>query len=151
VKIRPTAQNHQVNNMKASFENHSSAIDTQEQDFINRRGDLIAVSSQPKPAFRLLFEYIPGLHRLFRVRKREDRVVSGTTFYPSDKALDGFANGVIVAIGLVMLFGPMWWLNYVQGSARRFGTTTGFVLLFTTLLSSATVAKPFEVLAATAA
>lgn len=39
----------------------------------------------------------------------------------------------------------------MTNNTKRLGVITAFILLFTSLLASATVAKPFEVLAATAA
>ena len=54
-----------------------------------------------------------------------------------------------------MLTGPLWWLQegMVQGYDRTalLGLITGFLVLFTSLLGTVTVAQPFEVLAATAA
>jgi hypothetical protein len=98
-----------------------------------------------------MIEQLPGLHHVFKIRPREDLFKSPTTVYHSDRALDAFTNGAIIAIGLFMLFGPLWWLAFIDSSIARLGITTGFVFFFTILLASATVAKPFEVLAATAA
>lgn len=51
-----------------------------------------------------------------------------------------------------MLVGPMWWLTFLTDNVKAsLGVVTGFILLFTVVLASATSAKPFEVLAATAA
>ena len=56
-----------------------------------------------------------------------------------------------MVLGLLLLLGPMWILQFMSQNTRRLGVITGFVLVFAALLVSATVAKPFEVLAATAA
>jgi hypothetical protein len=151
VKSRPTAQKHQVLNLQTWFSNHPGAIDETEQEFATRTGDLVPIISKPKPVFRLMAERLPGLHRVFRVRPREDHVHSDTTFYHSEKALDCFTNWLIIAIGLLMLFGPLWWLNFVQDATTQLAINTGFITLFAVLIASATVAKPFEVLASTAA
>ena len=53
-----------------------------------------------------------------------------------------------------MLVGPLWWLQYLSArnnAEYRLAVITGFLVLFTILLSILTVARPFEVLAATAA
>ena len=54
-----------------------------------------------------------------------------------------------------MLIGPLWWLNHlaVDGAnlAPRLGVITGFLVFFVFLISLLTNAKPFEVIAATAA
>lgn len=53
--------------------------------------------------------------------------------------------------GLAMLIGPLWILDSISNdSKKRLGVITAFVVAFTVLLSSVTVAKHFEVLAATA-
>ena len=57
-------------------------------------------------------------------------------------------------LGLAMLIGPLWWLQHISqhdNPQYRLAVTTGFLVLFTFLLTLLTVAKPFEVLAATAA
>ncbi len=54
-------------------------------------------------------------------------------------------------LGLGMLIGPLWWLQNLSNSEVRLGVITGFLFAFMALLSILTVAKPFEVLAATAA
>jgi len=71
--------------------------------------------------------------------------------YLSNKRLDAVVFGVVISLGLALLLGPMWALQFVADGVKRLGIITGFILLFTGLLSSATIAKPFEVLAATAA
>ena len=53
-----------------------------------------------------------------------------------------------------MLVGPLWWLQYLSAQKNteyQLAVITGFLVLFTILLSILTVARPFEVLAATAA
>ena len=57
-------------------------------------------------------------------------------------------------LGVAMLVGPLWWLQYLSAknnTEHRLAVITGFLVVFTILLSILTVARPFEVLAATAA
>ena len=51
----------------------------------------------------------------------------------------------------MLLFGPMWTLQFMRSDVKRLGIITGFTVLFTGILTGATTARPFEVLAATAA
>ena len=85
------------------------------------------------------------------MRLRSDHVKSTTTSYYSNTRFDAFVTGVLIFLGLLLLLGPMWTLQFVRGDVKHLGIITGFILLFTSLLTSATVAKPFEVLAAVAA
>lgn len=59
-----------------------------------------------------------------------------------------------MVLGVGMLVGPLWWLQHLSakdGLKARLAVITGFLIVFTILLSILTVARPFEVLAATAA
>ena len=51
-----------------------------------------------------------------------------------------------------MLIAPMWILQALDGrTLPKLGTITAFIVTFLMLVSYATLAKPFETLAATAA
>src|SRR5256885_335977 len=78
-------------------------------------------------------------------------VDTGDTYYSSDEKIEQFASLVILVLGVVMLIGPLWALEFVDGPVNRLGLITVFIVFFITLVSLATVAKPFESLAATAA
>jgi hypothetical protein len=153
LKSRPSAQPHQVENVSAWFHNHQLAVATEEQDFIHKGGDLIALVSKPKSPLQLLVEKCRPLVTcfMFRAKHREGQVDSQTTFYLSNKGLSAFTTFVIVFIGLCLLLGPMWSLQFMCDDVHRLELITGVVVVFTALLASATIAKPFEVLAATAA
>jgi hypothetical protein len=71
--------------------------------------------------------------------------------YFSDKRIDRFITFLVVGVGMIMLIAPMWILYGLQSNLQKLGTITGFIVLFLVLVVSATVAKPFEALAATAA
>jgi hypothetical protein len=64
--------------------------------------------------------------------------------------METFCTIVINAAGLTMLIAPLWWLLFVKDPMYQLAIITGFVLLFVTIISSVTVAKPFEALAGTA-
>ena len=78
-----------------------------------------------------------------------------TTVYNRETVLDKIVTCVTVFLGLAMLIGPLWLLQHLSthqsNLQARLGVITGFLALFTILTSLFTVAKPFEVLAATAA
>lgn len=75
--------------------------------------------------------------------------------YHKDAVVDKIVTCVTVILGLAMLIGPLWLLQHISAQEPNLETRliviTGFICLFTILLSLFTVAKPFEVLAATAA
>lgn len=78
-----------------------------------------------------------------------------TTVYNKDRLLDKIMTVFTIIVGLAMLIGPLWILQHLSTEPSnlqvRLGVITGFVALFTILTSLFTVAKAFEVLAATAA
>lgn len=77
------------------------------------------------------------------------------TIYNKESRIDKFVTCATIAIGLAMLLVPLWLLQYF--TSRRTDTTnklwiiTAFLIGFAVLFSVLTVARPFEVLAATAA
>ncbi|KAL2788856.1 hypothetical protein BJX66DRAFT_339903 [Aspergillus keveii] len=56
-----------------------------------------------------------------------------------------------VVIGLVMLIAPIWILTFTEPIVLKLTIITIFILLFLSLVSFGTNAKPYESLAATAA
>ena len=45
-----------------------------------------------------------------------------------------------------MLFGPLWWLNWISDPLKRLGAITGFTIVFTALLMGSILNRPFEVM-----
>ena len=64
--------------------------------------------------------------------------------------METFCTIIINTAGLTMLIAPLWWLLFVRDPIYQLAIITGFILLFVTIVSSVTVAKPFEALACTA-
>lgn len=64
--------------------------------------------------------------------------------------MEKFCTIIITSVGLFMLITPLWWLIFVENKIKQLGIITGFIVLFMFLISSVTVAKPFETLAGTA-
>lgn len=77
-----------------------------------------------------------------------------TTVYNKESIIDKSVTIVTMVLGVAMLIGPLWWLQHLSTQKNleaRLAVITVFLILFTILLSILTVARPFEVLAATAA
>lgn len=78
-----------------------------------------------------------------------------TTVYNKDRLFEKIMTVFTIIVGLAMLIGPLWILQHLSTEPSnlqvRLGVITGFIALFTILTSLFTVAKAFEVLAATAA
>ena len=81
----------------------------------------------------------------------EDDFERTSTVYSKDELVNKIVTFLTIVLGLGMLIGPLWWLQNISNNEKRLGVITGFLFIFTGLLSILTVAKPFEVLAATAA
>lgn len=86
----------------------------------------------------------------FGLSDRPDRVHAEETRYHSATGVEIATSIVIIIVGLGLLFGPMWWLNYVTDDRDRLGIITGFVSLFATWLWLAAGPRAFEILAGTA-
>ena len=76
-----------------------------------------------------------------------------TTVYIKESAFDKTVSCVTIVLGIGMLVGPLWWLQHLsaQSVEARLAVITGFLIAFTILLSIVTMARPFEMLAGTAA
>lgn len=78
-------------------------------------------------------------------------VQSDATSYSSDLTFESVTTLGIIALGLAMLLAPLWWMQNVSDNNNRLAIITGFVILFTLLMTGATINRPFEVVASTAA
>ena len=133
--------------------NHPTAIHEEEIQFINA-DDLMVVAKTPKTRLRRLFEQqlvlrTRGLYGTL-APKRKVEGASNWTVYGDDKRVEILGQLAILSTAVVMLVLPMWVLAAMDGLYKKLGIITAFVSIFTTVLSSGTLARPFEVLAATA-
>jgi len=71
--------------------------------------------------------------------------------YHSDAKIEKTIVVVVIIVGFLMLLVPLWILEFVVNEVHRLAIISGFMALFLFLVSSVTVAKAFETLAATAA
>ncbi|KAL8998395.1 MAG: hypothetical protein Q9169_002523 [Polycauliona sp. 2 TL-2023] len=135
LKARPDATKRQITYVKNWLENGNQPIRPAEAAFVDRE-DLIPMLTQ-------------------RHYNHPDNFESETTVYSEEGRIDKFVTCITIGLGLVMLIAPLWLLQYVYSEQpdmkARLKIITGFLVGFTLLLSVVAVARPFEVLAATAA
>ena len=75
----------------------------------------------------------------------------GTTKWHKEKRVERFSSTIIALVGLCMIIGPLWILEFVHHSVFRLAIISGFVVVFFVVVGVATTARIFEVLAAAAA
>lgn len=147
------AQDYQIANVENWFASNPGAINLEEQQFIKTGGDVVPLVFRNRSLLhRLLERYEPFLKvRLFRRQPRPDQSVSKSTYYYSHTRIEITVSATIVVMGVVILLAPMWALHFVTSDLARLGIITAFIVIFTALVGATTLAKPFEVLAGTAA
>ncbi|KAK0708111.1 hypothetical protein B0H67DRAFT_496968, partial [Lasiosphaeris hirsuta] len=134
--------------------NHDySAIAPEEQRYLDKR-DLVRVVRKEKTPLRRVIDSSLRLRTLplwkHKVDETSNYDAKHVSYY-SDKRIDGFASAAIIAIGVIMLIAPIWILQSLDTLIKKLDVITIFVLAFLLLVSFAMVARPFEVLGATAA
>jgi hypothetical protein len=128
-----------------------SPIDSDELKYLDLTGDLIRIVPSSKGLLTLWCEKSRFLKWLFRKELRPGQIESTTIRLWSEKAMQASADAILITTGLCMLYGPMWWLNWVDNSSKRLGIITGFVFLFAMSIAIIGGGRPFETLGATAA
>jgi hypothetical protein len=157
LRARPVAAKQQVASVSNWLFNKENAINSSETAYLDHTSDLVPLVPKPKSSLRKLLEKSRRfrLSRFWRTQPSDTcdhlGVDTGDTYYSSDEKIEQFASLVILFLGVVMLVAPLWALEFVHGPVNRLGLITVFIVLFVTLVSLATVAKPFESLAAAAA
>ncbi|KAF6829740.1 hypothetical protein CMUS01_08026 [Colletotrichum musicola] len=149
----PTSDGRDVENLENWFLANPGAINPPESSFIEKTADLMSIVPKVKSPLRRAQERVSNfdLSPLFKFSPAGDVYDPETVRYHSDKRIERFITATIIAVGFLMLIAPLWIIVFVSGDLQRLGVITAFVALFLCLLSSVTVAKPFETLAATAA
>ncbi|CAJ0548693.1 Ff.00g023060.m01.CDS01 [Fusarium sp. VM40] len=133
--------------------NHgSAAILNEEQKYLDQ-DDLFCVLQKDKTPLRRMIDKSYRL-RTMDLWRRPDTVpdydASHVSYY-SDKRIDHFASGVIIAIGTCLLIIPLWILQALNTLKIKLAVITVFIFVFLLILSISMASKPFEALAATAA
>lgn len=147
------AQDYQIANVENWFASNPGAISLAEQQFIKTGGDVVPLVFRNRSLLhRLLERYEPMLKfRLFRRQPRPDQSVSKSIYYYSHTRVEITVSATIIVVGVILLLAPMWALHFVTSDLARLGVITAFIVIFTALVGATTLAKPFEVLAGTAA
>ncbi|KAL9598672.1 MAG: hypothetical protein Q9219_004341 [cf. Caloplaca sp. 3 TL-2023] len=180
IKARPSATQRQISYFRNWLANNNQPIRSAEVSFIEEEGDLMPVVPRVKSPLRRLIDRYDTLGRLacWRIKKTEvplsvssirklmplqldrrhysffENYDTDTTIYYDEKRIDTVMTCVTIGLGLSMLVGPLWLLQYVYieqpDLKSRLQIITGFLFGFPILLSFVAVARPFEILAATA-
>jgi hypothetical protein len=145
------ASSSQIRNVKGWLEDYRNAIDGPEQEYIDNTHDLMTMSREYKTPIQQLCESSSLLQKIFSYRGKKKRKTDGETRVGPDGLMKWFSDSLVIISGLLMLFGPLWWLNWVEDDVKRLAIITSFVAVFALSLRVVSEGKPFEVLAATAA
>ncbi|OBT63849.1 hypothetical protein VE03_06580 [Pseudogymnoascus sp. 23342-1-I1] len=152
----PQAYRQDLTSVRNWHHNHDNrVIADEESDYLNHDQDLISIVAKEKTPLRRFLERSRKF-RIFRLWHHHPRAElpvydKDMITYTSDKRIDKFISTLIVAVGSVMLIAPMWILNSLQNTVYKLAVITAFIFVLLGLLSSTTLAKPFETLAAVAA
>jgi len=153
VRTRPKAELRQIQNVHKWLK--GGAINPEERKpWLDHEGDLIAVNTRSRPPLLQLLEAsrLLRLSGLLREKLSPDvHVISDHTHYSSNELFEQISCVSIILLGFMMMLGPLWWLNFVSDSRKRLGIITGFIAVFMLLMTCATVNRPFEVVASSAA
>lgn len=135
-----------------------SSIEGVEQGYIDFDDDLIPIRPKVRSPFRNFLEKSNVLLKSSILKRYFGRNPSGFydferdgTYWQNDVRIEKFASVVIALIGLVMLVGPLWILEYVRGDADRLGIITAFITAFFIIVLLLTTARTFDALVAAAA
>lgn len=155
LKTYAQAYSPDVKSLRAWHANHSNlAIVPEEQEYLAHDSDLFCVVPKERTSLRRLLDRSLTLriHPLWRKKEPSLPTYDQDLIYSiSDKRIDNFIAFLILGVGAAMLIAPLWILDLVDGETKKLVIITIFILGFMAMLSSVTVAKPFETLAATAA
>ncbi|KAF5511444.1 hypothetical protein CGCS363_v002119 [Colletotrichum siamense] len=147
------AKRHRKNLQNWHFNHDFAAIAREEQAYLAKE-DLISVAYTEKTPLRQVIDSSLRLRTLSIWRHRENEAPSydaREVSYYSDERMNAFVSAVIIAIGVFMLLTPIWVLQAIEDLKGKLAVITIFVFIFLLVLSLGMVAKPFEVLGATAA
>ena len=152
----PQACAQDIKSLRNWHYNHSNlAISAPETAYLSHDLDLYSVVPKEKTPLRRLLDRSRKfrIHSLWKSSKAPELPVydQDVITYTDDKRIDRFVTIVIVGVGTAMLLTPMWILQALNRDNDKLAVITAFVVVFLGLVSYATVAKPFETLAATAA
>lgn len=159
---RPQVHPYDVKAVRDWHRNYDGAINDEEAAYITDdkyTDDLIPVHPKSRTSFGRVMERFllgrPSMRKFFcRIPSDRQNIDDGLTLWSNhnfDKRMERLSFFFIGLAGLVMLIGPLWWLNYLPNPEARLGVITGFVVAFFVIVAKATTASVYETLAAAAA
>jgi hypothetical protein len=155
LRKQPAAFKKNVRSLRNWHYNHGNiAISEEEQKYLAHERDLFSVVPKEKTPLRQLLERSKRfrIHPFWRKNKASELpIYDEDVIYTSDKRIERFITVVIVGTGTIMLIAPIWILQALHDPVHKLAVITAFIVVFLGMVSYATVAKPFETLAATAA
>ena len=132
---------------------YKGVIDEEETKYLIYYSDLLYVVPKPDSPMRRIFGALAPRINMKRFRASIDEEKQdgdeNIRIWKEEKAEKFFTRATLI-IGLLMLVGPLWALEFVSAPLKRLGVVTGFIVLFLMLVSGATMASPTESLAGTA-
>ncbi|KAM7216910.1 hypothetical protein V8F06_007673 [Rhypophila decipiens] len=149
-RVREYASKRSIDNLRTWLSNHFNPIHPLEADFINNNDtDLITLSAN-SPSSRSPFKRSIEKCIILPVARL---LPSGLAPPPEnvDTAVEILTSLLIVLAAGGMFLAPLWTLAMVvEDPFDRLVSITGFLVVFLTVFTFGTTARPFEVLAATA-
>ncbi|KAK8035379.1 hypothetical protein PG993_010374 [Apiospora rasikravindrae] len=151
MKSRPIAPKENLGNIRNWLANNNKPIEGKELEFLKAR-DLITLAKGSKSLLRRLFEryILSSTSELFGFLASRRHRDGDSTVHGQDEPIDTVIAPAIFVTAAVMLISPLWILAVTQSMFARLGIITGFNILLLAVLTSATLAKPFEILAVAA-
>ena len=157
LRSQPRVPKRNIQSLSNWLSNVKNAILEEEAGYINQRHDLVQLGPKSNTPLRQLLER-SSYFRLWSIWKKappKDAIENfphpETLHYSSDSRIDSYIGITITIFGMIMLIIPLWILTIIEGTMKRLGVITGFVVLFLCFIAFTSVAKPFESLAAAAA
>jgi hypothetical protein len=150
---KPQVETKDVQSLHNWLNLFEGAIYRPEIRYLDRLDDLIYVTPNPDSSLRRAFGYIAPKLNLPCFRRNPDPEMGydePNLMLWNEQHAQAFFTKATMVVGLGMLIGPLWVLEFVNGPLQRLGVITAFVVLFLFLLSVATTARPIESLAGAA-
>ncbi|KAF4432519.1 hypothetical protein CFRS1_v013660 [Colletotrichum fructicola] len=142
-----------VQNMKTWLSNMNQPIEPQEVEFLGQR-DLISTSMLKKSPAQQFLETNVGLPFIGWLKRRsrpdETRTTHGLVVRYDDKKFEMMHGVGMYIAALVMLVGPLWLLAALKEEWQKLVSISLLLTMFLTIMNWGIVARPFEILAATA-
>ena len=131
--------------MEAWATDHPNGIPGAELQYLKSGDELVYVLPKEKSPLRRIYNKAESMGLGWFRRKPTDAIGFDpeTTLLQEDERAEAVLNRVILLIGLLMLVGPLWILEFLKTITHSLAVITCFIILFRFLVSFATAARPF--------